>query len=90
MSLLSANRDPGRFAEPDRFDIERPASGHVAFGHDIHRCLGAPLARLEGEVVFRKLLERFTSWGLAVPDPSLRWRHSMQFRGLDRLPLRLS
>ncbi|GAA4798385.1 cytochrome P450 [Streptomyces ziwulingensis] len=90
VSLLSADRDSGRFADPDRFDIERPASGHLAFGHGIHHCLGAPLARLEGEVVFRKLLERFTSWELAVPETSLRWRYSMQFRGLDRLPVRLS
>ncbi|MFI7099645.1 cytochrome P450 [Streptomyces sp. NPDC050161] len=90
VSLLSANRDAGRFPGPERFDIERPASGHVAFGHGIHHCLGAPLARLEGEVVFRKLLARFASWQLAVPEASLRWRYSMQFRGLDRLPLRLS
>lgn len=90
VSLLSANRDSARFADGERFDLERPASGHLAFGHGIHHCLGAPLARLEGEVVFRKLLERFSSWELAVPDESLRWRYSMQFRGLDRLPVRLS
>ncbi|MFI9202351.1 cytochrome P450 [Streptomyces sp. NPDC053048] len=89
VSLLSANRDATRFADPERFDVERPAAGHLAFGHGIHHCLGAPLARLEGEVVFRRLLDRFASWELAVPEEDLRWRYSLQFRGLDRLPVRL-
>ncbi|MFF3754689.1 cytochrome P450 [Streptomyces sp. NPDC002018] len=90
VSLLAANRDAKRFVDPDRFDIGRPTAGHLAFGHGIHHCLGAPLARLEGEVVFRRLLDRFPSWELAVPDESLRWRYSLQFRGLDALPVRLS
>ncbi len=60
----SANHDPSRFAEPGRLDVARDAAGHLAFGHGIHYCLGAPLARLEGEVAFGALLARF---------PSCRW-----------------
>ena len=67
----SANRDPSRFADPDRLDLRRDAAGHLAFGHGIHYCLGAPLARLEGEVAFRALLTRFPSLSLAVPESSL-------------------
>ena len=64
----SANRDPDRFADPDRLDVGRDAGGHVAFGHGIHYCLGAPLARLEGEIAFGALLARFPGLSLAV-DP---------------------
>jgi len=85
----SANRDPSRFAEPDRLDLEREASGHLAFGHGIHYCLGAPLARLEGEVAFGALLSRFPGLALAVPSSSLRWRPSSLIHGLESLPVRL-
>lgn len=90
IALLSANRDPGRFADPDRFDVTRPGQGHLSFGHGIHHCIGAPLARMEGEIVFTKLLERFQTWERAVPPELLEWKYSAQFRGLDRLPIRLS
>jgi cytochrome P450 len=90
VALLSANRDPARFPDPDRFDILRPNKGHLSFGHGIHRCIGAPLARMEGEIVFGKLLERFGSWQLAVPAERLRWKYSAQFRGLESLPVRLA
>jgi len=85
----SANRDPSRFADPDRLELGRDASGHVAFGHGIHYCLGAPLARLEGEVAFGALLSRFPSLALAVPESSLRWRPSSLIHGLETLPVRL-
>ena len=86
----SANHDPARFADADRLDIGRDASGHVAFGHGIHYCLGAPLARLEGEIAFRALLTRFPGLSLAVPASSLRWRPSSLIHGLEALPVRLS
>ncbi|HUN32710.1 MAG TPA: cytochrome P450 [Trebonia sp.] len=85
----SANRDPGRFGHPDQLDLTRDASGHVAFGHGIHYCLGAPLARLEGEVAFGALLARFPGLALAVPPSQLRWRPSSLFHGLESLPVRL-
>jgi cytochrome P450 len=85
----SANHDPARFAEPDRLDLGRDAGGHLAFGHGIHYCLGAPLARLEGEVAFGALLARFPSLTLAVPADELRWRPSSLIHGLESLPVRL-
>jgi cytochrome P450 len=87
--ISSANRDPARFADPDRLDLNRDASGHLAFGHGIHYCLGAPLARLEAEVAFGALLARFPDLSLAVPEESLRWRPSSLIRGLETLPVRL-
>lgn len=87
-SWLSANREP-RFADADRLDITRKPGGHLAFGHGIHYCLGAPLARLEGEIAFGRLLARFTDVELAVPEEELRWRFSTAMHGLETLPLRL-
>jgi cytochrome P450 len=60
IALPSANRDPARFPGPDRLDLDRDISGHVAFGHGIHYCLGAPLARMEAEVALGTLLDRFS------------------------------
>jgi cytochrome P450 len=85
----SANRDASRFPAADSLDVGRDAAGHVAFGHGIHYCLGAPLARLEGEIAFGALLARFPSLSLAVPESSLRWRPSSLIHGLERLPVRL-
>ena len=85
----SANRDPGRFGDPDRLDVGRDAGGHVAFGHGIHYCLGAPLARLEGEVAFGALFDRFPGLSLAADPSSLRWRPSSLIHGLETLPVRL-
>ena len=89
VSLSSADRDPSRYAGPDRLDVGRDSSGHLAFGHGIHYCLGAPLARLEAEIAFRGLLARFGSMELAVPAGSLRWRPSTLIHGLETLPVRL-
>jgi cytochrome P450 len=85
----SANHDPERFGDPDRLDLTRDASGHVAFGHGIHHCLGAPLARLEGEIAISALLARFPALTLAVPPQELRWRPSSLIHGLESLPVRL-
>ncbi len=85
----SANRDPARFPDPDQLDVGRDASGHVAFGHGIHYCVGAPLARLEGEIAFGALLARFPGLSLAVEPSELRWRPSSLIHGLETLPVRL-
>jgi cytochrome P450 len=89
VSLSGANRDPSRYADPDRLDLSRDSAGHLAFGHGIHYCLGAPLARLEAEIAFGGLLERFGSMTLAVPADSLRWRPSTLIHGLEALPVHL-
>jgi cytochrome P450 len=89
VALSSADRDPSRYADPERLDLGRDSSGHLAFGHGIHYCLGAPLARLEAEIAFGALLDRFGSMRLAVPADSLRWRPSTLIPGLEALPVRL-
>ena len=89
VSLSGANRDPSRYVDPDRLDLSRDSGGHVAFGHGIHYCLGAPLARLEAEIALRGLQERFGSMTLAVPPDALRWRPSTLIHGLESLPVRL-
>jgi cytochrome P450 len=67
VSLITANRDPSFVDDPDTFDITRGAPGHLAFGHGVHHCLGAPLARMEMRIAFPALLRRFP--GLALADP---------------------
>ncbi len=85
--LGAANRDPSRFPHPHAFDIRRDASKQVAFGHGIHHCLGAALARLEAPIALERLLGRFPTLRLAPGDPP-RWKRSMVQRGLERLALR--
>jgi cytochrome P450 len=80
----SANRDEREFVDADRFDVGRPAGRHVAFGHGIHHCLGAALARLEGRIVLEQLVRRTTDW--EVTGPVERWP-SAEVRGPSRLPL---
>ncbi|NIH87874.1 cytochrome P450 family protein [Amycolatopsis granulosa] len=87
ISLIGANRDGLRFADPDRLDVTRPAGGHLAFGHGIHYCVGAPLARLEAEVALGRLLGRFPGIGLDGDPGELRWRESTLVHGLDTLPV---
>jgi cytochrome P450 len=89
ISLLAANRDESRFPDPDRLDITRPAGGHLTFGHGIHHCLGAPLARLEGQIAIGRLLGRFPGLTLATEPSELRWRDSTLMHGLHSLPVRL-
>ena len=86
MAISSANRDPDRFPDPDRLDLGRDAAGHVAFGHGVHYCLGAPLARMEAEVALGALLARFPGLSLAVPPEELRWRPVSLMHGLESLP----
>ncbi|MEU9964707.1 cytochrome P450 [Streptomyces solisilvae] len=87
--LGSANRDPKRFTDPDRFDIHRDARGHLGFSHGVHHCLGAPLARLEATIALRALLERCPDLALDTDPDTLVWRPSMM-RGLLRLPVRFA
>jgi cytochrome P450 len=85
--LLAANRDPAVFPEPDEFDISRSPNRHLGFGHGIHYCLGAPLARLEGRIAIDALLRRFPTLSLAVEPAALEWNSSLFLRGVRRLPL---
>jgi cytochrome P450 len=88
VALASADRDPGRFADPDRFDIRRDTRGHVAFGHGPHHCLGAPLARMEGRIAVRALLERCPDLALDAAPEKLDWLPGMLMRGVRSLPVR--
>ena len=83
----SANRDEKIFHNPDELDITREPNKHLSFGHGIHFCLGAPLARLEAEVAISTLLRRIRELRLSVSPDALRWRPSMILRGLDSLPI---
>ncbi|MFC6091303.1 cytochrome P450 family protein [Saccharothrix lopnurensis] len=86
VSLPAANRDPARFADPDTFDADRP-TGHLAFGHGLHFCIGAPLARLEGEIALRHLLARFPRYTGTVPADDLQPRRSLTVTGWRALPV---
>jgi cytochrome P450 len=83
--LGSANRDPQRFSRPDRFDITRNEGRHLGFGVGIHFCIGAPLVRLEAEIVFETILRRFPGINLAAE--TLEWQEHPIFRGLKSLPV---
>ncbi|MGH3564921.1 MAG: cytochrome P450 [Pseudonocardia sp.] len=83
----AANHDPATFPDPDRFDITRPTGTHLSFGHGPHYCIGAPLARIELQVVFAQLARRFPGMRLAVPVDELRLRSDMQTGGLIALPV---
>ncbi|MFF8277982.1 cytochrome P450 [Streptomyces lateritius] len=88
VSLASGDRDPARYPDADRFDLHRDARGHLAFGHGIHYCLGAPLARLEARIAIRTLLERFPGLELDPEGGALDWLPGMLIRGVRRLPVR--
>ena len=83
----SANRDETVFHKPDELDITREPNKHLSFGQGIHFCLGAPLARLEGEIAINTLLRRTSGLRLQVAPESLRWRPSIFLRGLESLPI---
>lgn len=97
VGLSSADRDPARFPEPDTFDIRRSATsaagggggaGHLAFGHGIHFCLGAPLARLEAKIAIGTLLDRAPDLAPDAPADSYDWLPGLLMRGTRRLPVR--
>jgi cytochrome P450 len=87
--LGAANHDPTVHDRPTVLDIDRPPRAHLGFGHGIHFCLGAPLARLEARIAFTSLLRRFPDLRLAVERSALRWTHGdgLVLRGLDELPV---
>jgi cytochrome P450 len=88
IALLGANHDSRQFDDADRLDVTRTPNPHLAFGHGIHHCLGAPLARLEGEIAIGRLLDRFER--ITLDDNIiLQYRHSTLMRGLTALPVRL-
>nr|WP_306420414.1 cytochrome P450 [Heyndrickxia oleronia] len=89
VSLASADHDPAAFSDPSTLDITREKSPHLAFGKGIHYCLGAPLARLEGEIALRVLLEEYPNLSLAAELNELEWRQSLVIRGLKQLPIKL-
>jgi pimeloyl-[acyl-carrier protein] synthase len=86
LSLPAANRDPAKFAEPDRFDIRRTDKRHVAFGYGGHFCAGAGLARLEMQIALHRFLHRFDRWRTAFDGPPKR-EASLVLRGLTSLPI---
>ncbi|MEG8183412.1 cytochrome P450 [Nocardia terpenica] len=88
ISLGAANRDRARFQNADRLDVTANANGHLAFGHGIHFCVGAPLARLEADVAFRSLLARFPNLDLADRAFTPEYQVGMLIRGLTELPVR--
>ena len=87
--LAAANRDTDQYADPDELDLDRTDVRHLAFGHGIHFCLGAPLARMEGQLALGSLLRRFPELRLAVPVDELHWGHGdgLVLRGLSELPV---
>ncbi len=86
--ISSANRDPAQFPDPDRLDIRRSDNRHLTFSGGPHFCLGAPLARLEGQIAIETLLRRFASIELETDEPE--WRETFTMRALKQLPLSLS
>jgi cytochrome P450 len=90
ISLLAANRDRDRYADPDVLDLTRPPDGHLAFGHGPHYCVAAPLARLEGQIAIGRLLDRFPRLalaGTAGDAGDVHWRGSLLVRSLSSLPV---
>ncbi|RYF63503.1 MAG: cytochrome P450, partial [Comamonadaceae bacterium] len=87
MFLAAANRDPRRWAEPDRYDITRKTSGHVGFGSGIHMCVGQLVARLEGEVMLSALARKVASIEI-TGEPTRRFNNTL--RGLESLPVKLT
>src|SRR5439155_1111895 len=81
----AADRDPAQFPDPDRLDITRADNRHIAFGWGVHFCLGAPLARIEGQIAINALLQRMPKLALATDTP--QYRQSLTLRGLSALPV---
>ncbi len=88
--ISGANRDPKVFDRADDFDVERYPNQHVAFGSGIHHCLGATLARLEGQEIFRNLANRFDTMGLEIPVKDVEYDHVLTFRAVESLPVKVT
>ncbi|MFJ2112378.1 cytochrome P450 [Streptomyces sp. NPDC087850] len=88
--LAAADRDPERFADPDALDLARRDNQHLGYGHGIHYCLGAPLARIEGQTAIGTLLKRLPDVRLAEDPADLRWRGGLIMRGLRTLPVQFT
>jgi cytochrome P450 len=88
--LAAANADPARFHEPQRLNVSRSPNPHVAFGTGRHFCLGAQLARVEAQVVTKKLFTRFPNLSLAVPPAALTYTGMLGIRALTALPVQLT
>lgn len=88
--LASANRDESIFEDPDRFDLHRDARKHLAFGRGVHVCLGAPLARIEGQEIIKELVRRYPNISLAKKSEDVEWRRDIALRGLLALPVKLA
>jgi cytochrome P450 len=86
-ALLSANHDEMLFTQPDELDIARTLERHLAFGHGIHTCLGAPLARMEGDIAFTTLLKRMPNLRLSIPRENIIWHFSLSSQSLTALPV---
>lgn len=86
-SLVAANRDPEVFTNPNTFDITRNPNPHVAFGAGVHYCLGAPLARMEGVIAIRALVERYPKIALDAGIEDLEWNTSLLLHGMKALPV---
>ena len=85
--LASANRDPQAFTDPDVLDITREENRHLAFGKGIHFCLGASLARLEGQLAITTLLRRMPNLHLKVDPQTLTWCPGLFIMALDKFPI---
>jgi cytochrome P450 len=85
--IAAGNRDPARFQDPDVFDLDRKATGVLAFGHGPHVCIGAALARMEGVIALRALTQRFER--LERVAGGVEWNYMIHVRGLDRCLLRV-
>lgn len=85
LMLGAANRDPDQFHDPDRFDISRQDNRHLAFGHNIHYCIGAALGRLEAQIAINTILRRMP--GLQLTPQPLRWQENLSFHGVKELPV---
>jgi cytochrome P450 len=85
--LAASNRDPSKFGCPDEVDLDRADARHLAFGQGIHFCLGAPLARLEGEIALSTVVRRLPNLRLNAPVERLRWRMTPIVFGLESLPV---
>jgi cytochrome P450 len=90
LAIGAADRDPDRFADPDLLQTRRTETAHLGFGHGIHYCLGAPLARMEAGIALRVLLDRCVELSLAVDPNQIVWQVNPRLRGPAALPVRFT